>query len=130
MVRITFRNARFSLFFLPSMLHARARLLPVLATILSVACSRAETPSAQASEVTVSPGDVAPSMTGPTGAAEDSLSKKADRARIRGAETAQVWLVEISDFQCPWCKQWHDSTFTKIDQEYVKTGKIRMAYLN
>ena len=51
-------------------------------------------------------------------------------ARIRGAETAQVWLVEISDFQCPFCKQWHDETFAKIDQEYVKTGKVRLAYLN
>ena len=41
-----------------------------------------------------------------------------------------MWLVEISDFQCPFCKQWHDETFAKIDQEYVKTGKVRMAYLN
>jgi protein-disulfide isomerase len=111
------------------MLHARARLLPVLAVVLSAACSRPETPSAEASEVTLSPGDVAPSMTGLSGL-EDSLSKKADLARIRGAETAQVWLVEVSDFQCPFCKQWHDETFAKLDQEYVKTGKIKMAYLN
>ena len=117
------------LFILPSMLHARARLLSLLVALLSAACSRTETPSAQAHQVTVSPGDVDPSVVGTTGA-EDSLSKKADRARIRGSETAQVWLVEISDFQCPFCKQWHDETFAKIDQEYVKTGKVRMAYLN
>jgi protein-disulfide isomerase len=109
--------------------YARARLLPLLAAIVLVACSRPETPSAQASQVTVSPGDVAPAMTGPS-APEDSLSTKADRARIRGAETAQVWLVEVSDFQCPFCKQWHDETFAKLDQEYVKTGKIKIAYLN
>ena len=111
------------------MLHTRARLLPLLAAILATACSRPETPSAQAHQVTTSPGEVAPSMAGPSGP-EDSLSIKADRARIRGAETAQVWLVEVSDFQCPFCKQWHDETFAKIDQEYVKTGKVRMAYLN
>ena len=111
------------------MLHARARLLPLLALILSAACSRSETPSAQASQVTGSHGDVARAMVAFSGS-EDSLSIKADRARIRGAETAQVWLVEISDFQCPFCKQWHDETFSKIDQEYVKTGKVRMAYLN
>ena len=112
------------------MLYARARLLPILVATVLAACSRSETPSAQASQVTtVSPGDVAPSMTGFSGA-EDSLAKMADRARIRGTETAQVWLVEVSDFQCPFCKQWHDETFAKLDQEYVKTGKIKIAYLN
>jgi protein-disulfide isomerase len=109
------------------MLHARARLLPLLAAIIAAACSRSDTPSAQASQVTSSPGDVA--MAG-SSAPEDSLSTKADRARIRGADSARVWLVEVSDFQCPFCKQWHDESFSKIDQEYVKTGKVRMAYLN
>jgi protein-disulfide isomerase len=109
------------------MLHARARLLPLLAAIIAAACSRSDTPSAQASQVTSSPGDVA--MAG-SSAPDDSLSTKADRARIRGADSARVWLVEVSDFQCPFCKQWHDESFSKIDQEYVKTGKVRMAYLN
>jgi protein-disulfide isomerase len=108
--------------------HTRARLLPLLAILLS-ACSRSETPRAQASEVTVSSGEVVAPTAGLSDL-EDSVSKKADRARIRGAETAQVWLVEISDFQCPFCKQWHDETFAKLDQEYVKTGKIKIAYLN
>jgi protein-disulfide isomerase len=35
-----------------------------------------------------------------------------------------------SDFQCPFCKQWHDSTFGKLTQEYVRTGKVRLAYMN
>jgi protein-disulfide isomerase len=109
------------------MLHAGARLLPLLAAIIAAACSRSDTPSAQASQVTSSPGDVA--MAG-SSAPDDSLSTKADRARIRGADSARVWLVEVSDFQCPFCKQWHDESFSKIDQEYVKTGKVRMAYLN
>lgn len=110
------------------MLHTRARLTTLFALLLA-ACSRPETPPAQAREVTTSRGDVAPAATGLSGL-EDSVSQRADRARIRGAETAAVWLVEVSDFQCPFCKQWHDETFAKIDQEYVKTGKVRMAYLN
>ena len=109
------------------MLHTRVRLLPFLAALLA-ACSRPESQSAQVPQVTTSRGDVVPTMTasGP----EDSLSIKADRARIRGSASAQLWLVEVSDFQCPFCKQWHDEAFAKIDQEYVKTGKVRMAYLN
>jgi protein-disulfide isomerase len=111
------------------MLHTRVRLVPLLAALIAAACSRPETPSAQARQVTTSPGDVALASPGLSGL-EDSVSVRADRARIRGAETAPVWLVEISDFQCPFCKQWHDETFAKLDQEYVKTGKVRMAYLN
>ena len=108
---------------------SRARLLAVLLPLASLAaCSSRETPPASARQVNVSPGEVL----GPTGSPhfDDSVSSFADRARIRGAETAKVWLVEVSDFQCPFCKQWHDETFAKIDQEYVKTGKVRLAYLN
>jgi protein-disulfide isomerase len=36
----------------------------------------------------------------------------------------------VSDFQCPYCKLYHDSTGPKIQREYVETGKIRLAYLN
>ena len=41
-----------------------------------------------------------------------------------------MWLVEGSDFQCSFCKQWHDETFATIDRDYVQTGKVRLAYLN
>lgn len=60
----------------------------------------------------------------------DSVSSAADRGRIRGSENAPVWLIEISDFQCPYCKQWHDQSFAVLDKEYVQTGKVRLAYLN
>lgn len=110
--------------------HTRARLTALLlATLALAACSRTETPSADARQVTTSKGNVVTAANGMSGLT-DSISASADKARIRGAESAQVWLVEISDFQCPFCKQWHDETFAKIDQEYVKTGKVRMAYLN
>jgi protein-disulfide isomerase len=60
----------------------------------------------------------------------DSLVALADRGRIEGSPSAKVWLVIVSDFQCPYCKQSHDSTFEQIRKEYVRTGKIKVAYVN
>jgi protein-disulfide isomerase len=63
-------------------------------------------------------------------AASDERVRRADIARIKGDSTAKVWMVIVSDFQCPFCKMWHDSTAATIDREYVATGKIRVAYVN
>lgn len=66
-------------------------------------------------------------------AASDSataLMAKADAGRIIGSPSATVWVIIISDFQCPFCKQWHDESWESIRKEYVETGKIRVAYMN
>ena len=55
---------------------------------------------------------------------------RADSARIKGNTAASLWIVEISDFQCPYCRQWHDSTYGPLMRAYVETGKARFAYLN
>src|SRR5712671_3059327 len=63
-------------------------------------------------------------------AAPDSNITIADLSRIQGSATAPVWVIEVSDFQCPYCKQWHDQTYATLRDQYVKTGKIRLAYVN
>lgn len=60
----------------------------------------------------------------------DSISDRADRGRIQGDPNARVWIVEASDFQCPFCKSFHDETYPQILRDYVKPGKVRIAYLN
>src|SRR5260221_677436 len=95
--------------------------------LVSAACTRSE----PATSRQTASGEVAPAR-GATGLSglTDSVSARADKGRIRGAESAHIWLVEISDFQCPYCKRWHDDTYAGIDSEFVKTGKVRLAYLN
>ncbi|MES2523330.1 MAG: thioredoxin domain-containing protein [Gemmatimonadota bacterium] len=71
----------------------------------------------------------------PAGVSADTLSDsllmvRADRGRLMGQESAPIWVVIISDFQCPYCKMWHDSTMTGLTRDYVNTGKVRLAYLN
>jgi len=62
--------------------------------------------------------------------ATDSLTHAADLGRILGKQSASTWFIMVSDFQCPFCKAWHDSTFAMIKRDYVDTGKLRMAFIN
>lgn len=67
----------------------------------------------------------------PAGAADpDSILKLADAGRIQGSASASVWLIEASDFQCPYCKDWHDASYATIVKDYVNTGRVRFAFLN
>src|ERR1700674_2022472 len=40
------------------------------------------------------------------------------------------WVIEVTVFQCPYCKQWHDQTYPAFRDQYVNTGKVRLAYVN
>ena len=66
----------------------------------------------------------------PAAATADTLAARADAARIQGSPTAPIWVIEVSDFQCPFCKTWHDSTYNALRREFVTPGTIRLAYVN
>lgn len=42
-----------------------------------------------------------------------------------GNEKAPLVLVEYTDYQCPFCQQYHNSAFAQIKANYVDTGKVR-----
>jgi protein-disulfide isomerase len=63
-------------------------------------------------------------------ASADSLLPRADRGRMKGSESAQVTIIEISDFQCPYCREFAASTYPRVDSAYVQTGKARVIYIN
>lgn len=68
--------------------------------------------------------------TGAPAAATNPDLARIDKARMMGPESAKVWLIMASDFQCPYCKSFHDDTWPRLEKEYVATGKIRVAFLN
>lgn len=45
-----------------------------------------------------------------------------------GDPSAPVVIEEYSDFQCPFCKRFHDQTLSSIVRDYVTTGKVRFVY--
>jgi protein-disulfide isomerase len=96
--------------------------------------ARAETPNgAAAATVTPSSPLLQTTATVP-GLSRDTLPdstsiQMADRGRLMGREDA-MWVVMISDFQCPYCKMWHDSSMANLKRDYIDAGKVRLAYLH
>jgi len=52
----------------------------------------------------------------------------ADDDTIKGDESAPVTIVEWSDFECPFCTRFYQNTLPQIDEEYIKTGKVKLIY--
>lgn len=42
-----------------------------------------------------------------------------------GRDDARLTLVEFTDYQCPYCRQYHISTFEQLKKDYIDTGRIR-----
>ena len=60
---------------------------------------------------------------------EDSADKPVEIAgpgpHALGSPTATLVLVEYTDYQCPFCKRFHDNTLPELKQKYIDTGKLR-----
>jgi protein-disulfide isomerase len=111
---------------------------PILRFIIAAAgvaaCSRpgpaAEKTSTASAAGTANTASTAASTVTNGAMPHDSISDRADRGRILGDSSAPVWVIMASDFQCPYCKQWEDANYAKIVKDYVKTGRVRLAFLN
>ena len=44
---------------------------------------------------------------------------------VLGAKSAPVTLVEFTDYQCPFCRQFHVQTFGELKKKFIDTGKVR-----
>ena len=47
---------------------------------------------------------------------------------VKGDLNAPVTIIEFSDFQCPYCGRFFQSTLTEIERDYIKTGKVRYVF--
>lgn len=111
-------------------------LLRALALLLVTACGGAEDARARPAageRANTARGDTArtdAATATPPESTRNPLVARADSARIRGSAGAPVWLIVASDFQCPYCRLWHESTDHTIRREYIDNGRVRMAFIN
>jgi protein-disulfide isomerase len=49
---------------------------------------------------------------------------------MKGADDAPVTVLEVSDFQCPYCRDFWQEVLPVLQEEYIDTGKIRFVFLN
>lgn len=72
-----------------------------------------------------------PSQPAAPGAAPARVIEKVvslDNDPMKGDPKAPVTIVEFSDYECPFCRRSYENVFTKLDEEYIKTGKVRMVF--
>ena len=63
---------------------------------------------------------------GPLAAQQDPMLA----ARTKGAASAPVLVIELSDFQCPFCRRFALETFPVLEREFIATGKVRWVFIN
>ncbi len=47
---------------------------------------------------------------------------------LLGDANAKVTMIEFSDFQCPFCRNFYTQSLPQIKKEYIDTGKVKLAY--
>ncbi len=45
-----------------------------------------------------------------------------------GREDAPLTIVEFSDFECSYCKRFHDQVLPQLKREYINTGLVRFVH--
>jgi protein-disulfide isomerase len=47
-------------------------------------------------------------------------------AGIIGDKNAKVTMVEFTDYQCPFCSQFFNTSFAQLKKDYIDTGKVKI----
>ncbi len=50
--------------------------------------------------------------------------------RTKGDADAPVTIYEVTDFGCPWCREFYRLVLPSIEREYIETGKAKLIFVN
>ncbi|MGJ7589064.1 DsbA family protein [Staphylococcus shinii] len=48
----------------------------------------------------------------------------------KGNKNSDVSIVVFGDFKCPYCKKYNDKVFKKLENDYIKDGKVYYKFVN
>lgn len=60
----------------------------------------------------------------------ETLTIKEDAIYVLGKSDAPLTMVEFTDFECPFCKRFHETTFPALKKSYIDTGKLKFISRN
>lgn len=60
----------------------------------------------------------------PTGPVKASV----DDDPVMGDKNAPITIIELSDYECPFCKRHFDQTLPELIKNYIDTGKAKLVY--
>jgi protein-disulfide isomerase len=70
-------------------------------------------------------GVPAPVPTMPTAPVNDNVSLPSVTGIMIGKADAPLTMIEYTDLQCPFCRQYHITAYEQIKKEWIDTGKLR-----
>lgn len=77
-------------------------------------------------------GDDTPTAPVPTApgapAAPTVVDVSADDDPVKGDKDAPVEIIEFSDYECPFCEKFYSGALPQIEEQYIKTGKVKLIY--
>jgi protein-disulfide isomerase len=76
--------------------------------------------------IALAPGAEAGELSSQAKALLDALERGPGPSK--GDAAAPVTLVEFSDFQCSYCRKFWRDTLPRIEEKYIRTGKVRFVY--
>lgn len=47
---------------------------------------------------------------------------------MKGDPNAPVTMIEFSDYQCPYCRRFHNNVLPLLEKNYINTGKVRYVF--
>jgi protein-disulfide isomerase len=65
---------------------------------------------------------------GHTGGATGEVEVLVGGSPMKGNANAPVTIVEFSDYQCPFCKNFFSETLSLLEKNYIDTGKVNLVY--
>ena len=69
----------------------------------------------------------------PSRQAKSRPIKRVDDLSLKGSPTlglanAPITIVEFSDFECPYCKRFHEEVLTPLKEQYIAKGLVRFIH--